>query len=298
MTKERHTETEDALETKPKRKRQVGGRVVNEIHRVDEDAPENLEFKGSVPDIPQAAIREHIKKNFGGGFYIIQTKQGGKFKGEYEMRLEDLSLVSEPEENLTALIDDDPNESDFDESEFSFERESEETNNLKLQLLIEKEKTKRLESELQTVKAGNQSENHLLGTFLERLINKNDELTTLLFTQAQRPQQDATTQAMSILEKSLGIVTKAKAISEEIAPGDSGGGNSLLADGAKLIDSLGRNAGTFLPLIMGGGLPRTQTQPIRQQTAPTTTNGNQTNGGISNLAETFAKIKGTGTESK
>ena len=74
---------------------------------------------------------------------------------------------------------------------------------------------------------------------LEESRREQRELMMLMITQAQKPQQDATTQAMNILEKSMGIVTKAKAISEEFAPSDSGGGGgSLLADGAKMLDSL------------------------------------------------------------
>jgi hypothetical protein len=87
---------------------------------------------------------------------------------------------------------------------------------------------------------------------LEESRREQRELMMMMLNRSQQPQQDSTAQAMNILEKSLGIVTKAKAISEEIAPYESsGGGGGMLADGAKLIDSLGRNAGTFLPMLMG-----------------------------------------------
>jgi hypothetical protein len=99
---------------------------------------------------------------------------------------------------------------------------------------------------------------------LEESRREQRELMLMMLSKSQQPQQDATAQAMNILERSLGIVTKAKAISEEIAPHESPQGGGILADGARLIDSLGRNAGTFLPMIMGatGGFVPKPTVPI------------------------------------
>ena len=135
-----------------------------------------------------------------------------------------------------------------------------------------KERLRRMEEDVARHKTGNQTEMQTLISALEESRREQRELMMMMLNRSQQPQQDATAQAMNILEKSLGIVTKAKAISEEIAPyGDSGGGGGgVLADGAKLIDSLGRNAGTFLPMLMGasGLMSRPQVMPTAAPRSP------------------------------
>lgn len=99
-----------------------------------------------------------------------------------------------------------------------------------------------------------------------------------------------------MLEKSFGIVTRAKGIADELAPENSsdGGGSSFLADGAKLIDSLGRNAGTFLPMLTNSLRSNRAAAPTNHSSPGQTGNGaiaaNGANGNASNLAEMFAKI--------
>ncbi len=108
----------------------------------------------------------------------------------------------------------------------------------------------------------------------------------MMLSQSQKPQQDATTQAMGILEKSLGIVTRAKAISEEIAPQETESNGSFMGDAAKLIDSLGRNAGQFLPMLMRNNGNAAPTMP--RKAAPTkTSNGN----GQTELGDLLNKVK-------
>jgi hypothetical protein len=80
-------------------------------------------------------------------------------------------------------------------------------------------------------------------------------------------------------------VTKAKAISEEIAPVESSGGGSLLSDGAKLIDSLGRNAGTFLPMILGGLSGAPSRVPVVRKTPAQPTDAAASSGGLTDLAK-------------
>ncbi len=180
-------------------------------------------------------------------------------------------------------------ESDFEGNGFNFEPESDETSSLKFQLLIEKEKTKRHEAELQAIKAGSQSEKQATDSALEKLLDRNEKLMMMLLTNAQKPQQDATLQAMNMLEKSFGIVTKARAISDEISPPETtgGGSSSLIADGAKLLDSIGRNAGSVLPMLSGvlGG----NRQPMPQAAPNVSTNGNGELSGLLKKAKGVTK---------
>jgi hypothetical protein len=120
----------------------------------------------------------------------------------------------------------------------------------------------------------------------EKSFQQGLQMAQMMLQSQQQPQQNPTELMLSMLKGTLEVQRGVRELSEEIAPNDSGGGSSLIADGAKLLDSLGRNASTFLPLLSGAlGGNRQTAQPA--QPSPTTSNGN----GNSNLAETFAKIK-------
>jgi hypothetical protein len=180
-----------------------------------------------------------------------------------------------------------------DEIEFEADQN---INALQLQLMIEKEKNKRLYSEVQAIKAGSQNEMQTTVTALEKAYEQNRELMMLMLTQAQRPQQDATTQAMGILEKSLGIVTRAKAISEEISPQESGGASSsYLSDAARLVDSLGKiNVGQFIPLFFNRAASVPTVKPDkpeagRRPAKPKASDGN--GNGQGELSDLFTKVK-------
>ncbi len=119
--------------------------------------------------------------------------------------------------------------------------------------------------------------------------------------QAQQPQQNTTQMMLEMLQGTLAVQKGVRELAEEIAPDNSNGGStSFLSDAAKVIDSIGKNAGNFTPLLMSalGGSPAAR-QTVRPQTAPTTNgNGNQSSGETSNLSEMFSKIKETETEKK
>jgi len=270
---------------KPKKARAVG-REIKEIYRLNaENEADEPEFLSAVPI--HTNERRYIKQNYGAGLYLIEEKQGGRFKGRYEVSIEDFTEPQQP------VIEIEPEEYEIEPEEFQFEPEQ--TNALQYQLLIEKEKTKRLETELQTTRAGSQNEMQTTVSALERAHEQYRELMLLTLSNAQKPQQDATLQAMNMLEKSFGIVNRAKAISEEISPAEtSGGGNSYIADGAKLIDSIGRNL-PMLGGLLGGGLSKAPaTRTTRAQPAPPISD----TGNPSNLAETFAKIKSKENENE
>lgn len=275
-------ETEFDDEIREKRPRQVRKR--NEvrrvfIHRMIDGKPNE---QGSFPETAigtplERRLPTFIKELFGNGEFKAEVR---KPNGHFE-RSFDCSIAETERQDVIEV------EPEIEEIEDEFEfQDNENLNALQLKLLIEKEKTNRLEKELQSVKTGSQNETQTLISALESARAEQRELMMLLLSQASRPQQDATTQAMNILEKSLGIVTKAKMISEEIAPQETPANESFLGGAAKFVDSIGRNAGTFLPLL--GGLGKPIVSASRQQPTPAATDGNEQSGELSDL---LSKVK-------
>lgn len=70
-------------ERKPARK---PGRDANEVFRVSEDGEDEPEFLIQLP--VHVDVRKFVKRNYGGGDYLIKNKIGGKFKGERELHIE------------------------------------------------------------------------------------------------------------------------------------------------------------------------------------------------------------------
>ncbi len=289
-------ETDDTTE-KVRRKPRNIGRIVHEINRLFEDEPEKLEFLGSVPDIPQSNIRLFIKKNYGAGFFLIQTKQGGKFKSESEITIQDLPKQSEPEEMQNNYLEISPEIED--EEEFikdKFDENDSKTSEILSFLLQKIEKLDERLEERQENLPTSQNAELLMMRELSRQNEKNlDRYIGLLqnsIQSQQQPQQDPTAMMLQMLQGTLAVQKGVRELSEEIAPNDTGGGSSsLLSDGAKLLDAVGRNAGTFLPVIGGllGRLPNTPAQVVRQPATPAKTNGNGQSGGLADLAKKVQK---------
>jgi hypothetical protein len=285
-----NTETDfddSASETKPRktRKRNEERRVF--YYQTINGKPKEL---GSFPETAIGTLSERNIITFAKDFFREGDIRAEirKSNGHFE-RSFDFSIAETEKPNQT-IIDVEPEEFDDAPEDFSFDT-SDQMNPLQYQLLIEKEKTKRLETELNATKAGSQNEMQTTVSALERAYEQNRELMMLMLSNAQKPQQDATTQALNMLEKSFGIVNRAKAISDEISPNDTGGGgSSMLSDASKLINSIGQNAPTFIPLLgglLGGGAPKAPIRANKPHAAPTS-NGNGQSGGIADLAN---KIK-------
>lgn len=155
--------------------------------------------------------------------------------------------------------------------------------------------------QLEEQRSGQQNESNAMLGLLQSSWNQQREFMMLMLqqaqTQTQKPQQDPTTMALDLMEKSFGMVTRARAFAEEIAPGERSGGDGdgggILADGAKLLDSVGRNAGTFMPLIapIVSGLmtPKPPPVPTGYVTPAATANG----GG--EMADLAARARNNGT---
>ena len=286
----------DRDESEPKRrkprKRSEDRRVY--VYRVADGKPKE---QGSFPETTigspiERRLPTFLRDFFGPGDYKVETR---KATGHFEQSF-DFSIADEFEAGSDApTIDIDAEEYEFSEKpeRFAFEQSANPMNATEVENLLLKERLKRIEDEFSRQKVGNQSEMQTLISALEESRREQRELMLMMLNKSQQPQQDETAQAMNILERSLGIVTKAKAISEEIAPNEPAGGGGLLADGAKLIDSLGRNAGTFLPLLMsslqgsGTKIPITP-RPAAHPEKPVTTSAT---GNANDLAELAKKIK-------
>jgi hypothetical protein len=294
------TDFDDApSETKPRksRKRNEERRVF--YYQTINGKPKEL---GSFPETAIGTLSERNIISFAKDFFregdirAEIRKSNGHFERSFDFS------IAETEKPIQTIIDIEPEEFEDDApEEFSFEA-SDQTNALQLQLLIEKEKTKRLETELNAAKAGSQNETQASISALERAHEKNSELMMMLLTNAQKPQphQDPTQMMLQMLQGTLAVQKGVRELSEEIAPNDSGGGGStMLGDASKLINAIGQNAPTFIPLIggmFGGGATKAPTRANKTQTAPTGNGNAQNGGGLANLAKKIQEKENTKNE--
>ena len=289
-----NTEATDNAEndaTRPRRSRQPKAERRVCIYRlIDGNAKEQGVFPEAVIGDPlERRLPTFLKEMFGAGEYKVDLR---KTNGHFEKSFPILIAESEPEQERIVDVDLDEFEDEPEPEEHSFADNAGQMNTVEVENLILKERLRRLEEDAQRQKSGNQGETQALLSALEEGRRREHEMMLMMVTQAQKPQQDATLQAMSMLEKSFGMISKARDLSEQIAPGGSGeGSGGILADGAKMIDSLGRAAPTFLP-ILAGLMPKAPQAPVPtfRSEAPfapvTNENGN---GDLAGLAEKIQK---------
>ncbi len=281
-----NTETEldeETTEKKPRRPRKRNAERDVVYYLIEGDNSKKLgQFPESVVGTPlERRIPIFAQEMFGKIFYgIAQIKADiRKANGAFEKTM-NFSIATEPERKETGrqnIVEDEPEDFEDESEEYEFQSNAGQMKTVEVENLLLKERLKRIEDDLHRQKSGNQSEMQTLISALEESRREQRELMMMMLSQSQKPQQDATTQAMGILEKSLGIVTRAKAISEEIAPQETESSVSFLGDAAKLVDSLGRNAGQFIPMFFnkqGNGLTGKTRMPPKA-TQPRTNNGNQ-----------------------
>jgi hypothetical protein len=279
-----------ASETKPRKSRKRSDERRVFFYEVINGKPKEL---GAFPETAIGTLSERSIASFAKDFFREGDIRAEvrKANGHFE-RAFDFS-IAETEKPSQEIIEVEPEEFDDAPEEFSFDNNAELSHPLQLQLLIEKEKTKRLETELNATKAGSQNEMQTTVSALERAYEQNRELMMMMVVNAQKPLQDSSTQAINMMEKAFGIVNRAKTISDNFSPSETsdGGGGSMISDAAKLVDSFGRHAPTIIPmlggLLGGGGISKTTVRPTRAQNA--TTNGADGQG--SNLADLARKIQ-------
>lgn len=248
---------------------------------------------------PEAVVGEPLERrllpflkelNVDAGDYKIEIR---KPNGHFERSLE--FSIADSDAGHERIIDVDPEEFD-DEPEPETYSLKENAGNLTAEVenLLLKERLRRLEEDAQRQKSGNQGETQVLIEMWRESDRRNQELTLMLIQNAQKPQADAGTLAMGMMQQSLEMVKSAKAMSEEIAPGGSGeSSGGFLADGAKMIDSLGRAAPTFLPILAGlmpqAPPPMVSPNGNASPFAPTAANENTGGGELAELAEKIQK---------
>jgi hypothetical protein len=283
---------EGTSEKKPRRtrKRSEEGRIF--VYRTVDGKPVEL---GAFPETAIAPVGKplercaaaFVKEFYGAGDYRFEKRK----PNEHFERAFDVSIATEPDRAETArqnIVEFEPEE-DFDEEpeDYSFAGNAGQMNAVEVENLLLKERLKRLEDEVLRNSKGNQSESQTLIAALEESRREQRELMMMMLSQSQKPQQDATTQAMNLLEKSFGMVTKARAISDELAPQETSSSTSYLGDAAKLIDSIGKNAGTFLPLFLNRSTLTAKPPTAPKNSASKATNGNQSG----ELSDLLAKVK-------
>ena len=288
MTDEETDFDESTSEKKPRRTRKRNEERRVFIYRTIDGRPKEL---GAFPETTIGTPLERrlpvfLKELFGEGDYRMEIR---KPNGHFE-RAFDVSIATEPERaeiGRQNVVEFEPEE-DFEQEpeDYSFAGNAGQMNAVEVENLLLKERLKRLEDEVMRSNKGNQSESQTLIAALEESRREQRELMMMMLSQSQKPQQDATTQAMNLLEKSFGMVTKARAISDELAPTETNSNGGYMSEAAKLIDSIGKNAGTFLPLLMNRSAPTAPTSAPRR-TKPPTTKGN----GQGELSGLLAKVK-------
>ncbi len=287
-----NTEATDNAEndaTRPRRSRQPkADRRVCIYRLIDGNWKEQGVFPEAVIGDPlERRLPTFLKDMFGTGEYKVDLR---KANGHFEKSFPISIAESEPEHER--VIDLEPEEFEEEPEAYSLNENGGNLTATEVENLLLKERLRRLEEDAQRNKSGSQGEMQTLISALEESRREQRELLLMMLQQAQKPQADAGTLAMGMMQQSLEMVKSAKSMAEEIAPGGSGeGSGGFLADGAKMIDSLGRAAPTFLP-ILAGLMPRSPQAPANPtfNEAPPFIPAPVENNGGGELAELAEKI--------
>ncbi len=234
------------------------------IYRKGENTDIGNFHKSIIGEPFEQRLPQFVKQMYGGGDYRIDFRGGARnsFAGGTSFSISDDETNTE---NTRQVVDIESDETDFDEPEFDLEVEIDRRVQEALQRFTteREEPTRNLQSEvLQILRESEKGK--------ERAYQQGRESgleIMKMFMQFQQPQKNP----IEMLTELVAVQRGVRELSEEIiAPNDSnGGGSSLLADGAKLISSIGQNAGVFIPMLgglLGGGerLKRQSDQPERR----------------------------------
>lgn len=283
MNNEKTTITDaPSASSKPKKQRS-NGRLTKEIYLIDEQNDFNEpEFLGALPE--RTDERRHIRKNYGAGLYLIEEKQSGRFKGRYEIRIED-----EPEaEPLPKVKFESDDESDFDDDE------PQQTNGdpaADVRVFLMQQENERLKNELrrqQTVSQSSQSEMMQMMLMMQEREDKAFQRgLAMLELMKQQPaqQQQPAKDPLQMLSEIIAVNRGVRELSDELTPPparESSG--SLLGDAAQLIDSLKGIAPALLPMLLSGQTAQPTAQRANSQPMPNAPTGDQPS-----LSELFAQ---------
>ncbi len=283
----------DATDAKPRNSRQPqAGRKITFSRIQDGKA---IPF-GS---FPEAVIGEPLERrllpfieerNFGGGEWKVDVRNA---KGHFE-RSYDFTIADTEPDDRERVIDIEP-ENEGDETEFDNGYDISGEIAVRAELIAMRREMKELrQREHERQETVKDSESNALT--LIREMQKQSEKSfqqglqmAQMIMQSAQPKENPSELMLSMLKGTLEVQRGVRQLSEEIAPSGSGEGDGgYLAGGAKLLDSLGRNAGTFLP-ILAGLMPKAAptAAALDRNDVPFPANGNA--GEFANLADKIQK---------
>jgi len=230
-------------------------------------------------DVEMAIIESKFHPS---GKYKVEKRKNGQPVEFFYCEKPEFSFfqqnISKPIIEAETELDD---EDDSDEQEFDLNAEIQTRAEL-ISLRRELREIKKLERERNETAQNSQSE---VLSMMREMQKQSDkafqngreqglEMMKMFMQLQPQSQQNPTELMLSMLKGTLEVQRGVRELSDEISP-DAGGGNSFIADAARLIDSVGTNAGKLLPLVLGR-LPQANGKPAKPRPATNqTANGNQ-----------------------
>lgn len=259
--------------TKPRRSRQPKAERRIQVYRMtDGKRKEQGTFPETVIGDPfERRLSPFISEMFGPGSYKIDVRSTkGTFENSFEIEIGE----SEPESDQNIIdvepdINDDVYDDDAGGAAYAVNGHLPATV-AEMENLLLKERLRSME-ENQSKRPGGSSETDVLIAALKESHREQRDLMMLMLNNAQKPQQDPTALAMTMLENSFGMISKARTLTDEIAPADRSGDDSFLGNAARVVESVGKAAPAFMPMIsslLGGGAAASRVTTPARPAAP------------------------------
>lgn len=244
-----------------------------------------------IGDPAEHRLPGYLKNTFGSGEYKTDVRQStGRFETSIPITLADADSVTDKVDDTETVEDDLVGEYEFgDRFGRSDNLSAADVHNMILQERLRGYE----EAARKSNDRGSSSDVQMLMAELREAKMHEREMYRMWLDQSQQPQANASTMAMTIMKESLDMMKTAKAIGEEMSPAETAGeGESFLGGAARVIDSVGKHAPTFAPLLMGilGGNPLAAAP---SNTAPTSS---AANGNGPSLADLAGKVKDKGVK--
>lgn len=266
------SQNETEREGKPRKNRQTKADRKVYVYRMIDGTPKEFgSFPETVVGQPiERRVLPFLKEiNVESGDYKVELRNA---KGHFE-RSFDFSIAEEIEKQDFVDVEmvDLQTEAELDESDYDVSSNEVE---MRAELIsLRREMRELRERERERTDAAKESESSAL--MMIREMQKQSEKSfqqglqmAQMIIQSSQPKDNPSELMLSMLKGTLEVQRGVRELSEEISPSQAtSSGGSLLADGAKLLDSVGRNAGTFLPLLTG--LVTRQDGPASQPSPPT-----------------------------
>jgi hypothetical protein len=245
-------------------------------------------------DVEMAIIESKFHPS---GKYRVEKRKNGNPTDYFYCEKPELSFfqqnISKPIIEVEPEFDD---VDDLDEPEFDLNAEIETRAEL-ISLRRELREIKKLERERSETAQASQSEALSMMREMQKQSDKAfqngreqglEMMKMFMQLQPQQSQQNPTEMMLSMLKGTVEVQRGVRELSDEISP-DAGGSSSFIGDAAKLVDSLGKNAGQFLPLLFNrpATVPTANPATAQRPAKPKASDGN----GQTELSDLLTKIK-------